>query len=50
MDTYQQAYSQYLKERVATGLDLHPDGCIAFVAGYKAALAQIEQGDTDEQP
>jgi hypothetical protein len=41
MDTYQQAYSQYLKERAASGLDLHPDGCIAFVAGFKAAQQAI---------
>lgn len=48
MDTYQKAYADYLKERVSKGLDLHPDGCIAFVAGYKAAEAQLTKGADDE--
>jgi hypothetical protein len=41
MDTYQKAYAEYLRQRVSKGLDLHPDGCIAFVAGYKAAREEI---------
>lgn len=47
MDTYQKAYADYLKERVSKGLDLHPDGCIAFVAGYKAAREAIIQAFVD---
>jgi hypothetical protein len=41
MKSYQDAYNEYLKKRVSEGLDLHPDGCIAFVAGYKAAREAI---------
>jgi hypothetical protein len=41
MKSYQEAYADYLRERVSEGLDLHPDGCIAFVAGWKAAREAI---------
>lgn len=47
MKSYQEAYADYLRERVSKGLDLHPEGCTAFVAGYIAAKAQIVQAFAD---
>ena len=37
--TYQEAYRQFLLTRT----NATPDECIAFVAGWKAALATMEE-------
>ena len=41
LDTYQEAYGDYLKQRIEKGLYDTPDACISFVAGYKAAKGNI---------